>query len=126
MAEVTPIFTSGASPFTMQASAAVTGGRLVENTGGTANGQVGPAGAASVKVVGYAANDQATVGAKVPVWPLPGLVFEILCTGTVAAGDNLAAGVNGTVVPIAAGTFGQLVGVALTGATDLPIRFIGR
>jgi hypothetical protein len=126
MAETTPVFAGGFAPFTMQASAAVTGGRLVENTGGTANGQVGPAGAASVKVVGYAANDQATVGGKVPVWPLPGLVFEILCTGTVAAGDNLAAAVNGTVAPIAAGTFGQLVGVALTGATDATIRFIGR
>lgn len=125
MAENTPIFVPG-SPMTMQASAAVTGSRLVENTGGTANGQVGPAGAASVKVVGYAAFDQATVGGKVDVWPLPGNVFEILCTGTVAAGDNLAAAVNGTVAPIAAGTFGQLVGVALTGGTDVNIRFLGR
>jgi hypothetical protein len=116
MAETTPVFAGGFAPFTMQASAAVTGARLVENTGGTANGTVGPAGAASVKVVGYAGNDQATIGGKVPVWPLSGLVFEILCTGTVAAGDNLAA----------AGTFGQLVGVALTGATDATIRFLGR
>jgi hypothetical protein len=126
MAETTPVFAGGFAPFPMQTSAAVTGGRLVENTGGTANGQVGPAGAASVKVVGYAGNDQATVGGKVPVWPLSGLIFEILCTGTVAAGDNLAAAVNGTVAPIAAGTFGQLVGVAHTGATDATIRFIGR
>lgn len=126
MAEVTPIFANGTAPFTMQASAAVTGGRLVENTAGTANGTVGPAGAASVKVVGYAANDQATVGGKVPVWPLPGLVFEILCTGTVAAGDNLAAAVSGTVAPIAAGTFGQLVGLAITGGTDVNIRVMGR
>lgn len=125
MAENTPIFTSGGAPMTMQASATVTGSRLVENTGGTANGTVGPAGAASVKVVGYAAFDAAS-GAKVDVWPLAGNVFEILCTGTVAAGDNLAAAVNGTVAPIAAGTFGQLVGVALTGATDANIRFLGR
>lgn len=125
MADNTPIYSTGA-PIPMQASAAVTGGRLVENTGGTANGQVGPAGAASVKVVGYAAFDQATVGQKVAVWPLPGNVFEILATGTVAAGDNLAAAVNGTVAPIAAGTFGQLVGVALTGGTDVVIRFMGR
>lgn len=126
MAEVTPIYASGSAPITMQASAAVTGGRLVENTSATANGTVGPAGAASVKVVGYAGNDQATVGGKVPVWPLAGLVFEILCTGAVSAGDNLAAAVNGTVAPIAAGTFGQLVGVALTGGTDVAIRVLGR
>lgn len=124
MAEATPVFSNGA-PITMQASATVTGGRLVENTGGTANGTVGPAGAASTKVVGYAAYDAASA-AKVDVWPLAGNVFEILCTGTVAAGDNLAAAVNGTVAPIAAGTFGQLVGVALTGATDATIRFMGR
>lgn len=126
MAETTPKFSGGTAPVTMQASAAVTGGRLVENTGGTAGGQCGPAGAASTKVVGYAAHDQATVGGKVAVWPLPGLVFEILCTGTVNAGDNVAAGAAGVVAAIGAGTFGQLVGVALTGGTDTTIRVLGR
>lgn len=126
MAEVTPVFSPCEAPITMQASAAVTGGRLVENTAGTANGTVGPAAAASLKVVGWAGNDQASVGGKVPVWPLAGLVFEILCTGAVAAGDNVAAAVNGTVAPIGAGTFGQLVGVALTGGTDVTIRVLGR
>lgn len=126
MAEVTPVYDGGCAPVTMQASAAVTGGTLVENTGGTANGQVGPAGAASVKVVGFAGNDQATVGGKVPVWPLPGLIFEITCSGTVAAGDNLAAAAGGLVAAIGANTFGTLVGVALTGATGATIRVLGR
>lgn len=126
MAEVTPIFAPCEAPITFQASAAVTGGRLVENTGATANGTVGPAGAASVKVVGFAGNDQATVGGKVPVWPLAGLLFEILCTGTVNAGDNVAAGAAGVVAAIGAGTFGQLVGVAITGGTDVAIRVLGR
>lgn len=126
MAEVTPEFANNTAPFTMQVSAAVTGGRLVENTGGTANGTVGPAGAASTKVVGWAGNDQATVGGKVPVWPLPGLIFKVLCTGTVNAGDNVAAGAAGVVAAIGAGTFGQLVGVAITGATDNTILVLGR
>lgn len=122
MAEVTPIFDNGA-PVSMEVSAAVTGGRLVENTG---DSTIGPAGAASVKVVGWAGNDQATVGGLAPVWTLPGLVFEILCSGTVNAGDNLAAAAAGAVAAIGAGTFGELVGVALTGATDDVIQVIGR
>jgi hypothetical protein len=126
MAETTPKFSGGTAPITMQASAAVTGGRLVENTGATAGGQVGPAGAASTKVVGYAGHDQATVGGKVAVWPLAGLVFEILCTGTVNAGDNVNAGAAGVVAAIGAGTFPTLVGVALTGGTDTTIRVLGR
>jgi hypothetical protein len=123
MAEYTPVFANGTAPWTLQASAAVVGGRLVEVTG---NGTVGPAGAASVKVAGVAAFDAAT-GAKVDVWPLAGLTHRITGAGAVAAGDNLAAGAAGVVAAIGAGTFGQLIGVADRAAADGAIvRFVGR
>lgn len=123
MAEYTPVMSNGTAPWTLQASATVTGGRLVEVTG---NGTVGPAGAASVKVLGVAATDAAT-GAKVQVWPLAGVTHRVLGTGAIAAGDNLAAGAAGVVAVIGAGTFGQLVGVADRAAGDATIvRFVGR
>lgn len=123
MADYTPVFTNGTAPWTLQASASVTGGRLVEVTG---TGTVAHAGAASVKVVGVAAFDAAS-GAKVDVWPLAGLTHRVLGTGAIAAGDNLAAGAAGVVAVIGAGTFGQLVGVAdRAGADATIIRFVGR
>jgi hypothetical protein len=122
MAEATPVFTTDA-PVTQQASATVTGGRLVENTGA---GTVGPAGAASTKVVGWASNDAAS-GAKVQVFPLAGNVFECTAAGAISAGDGLAAGAAGTVSAIAAGTFQQLIGVAMAAAADTATcRFMGR
>lgn len=123
MAEYTPIHTSGTIPWTLQASGTVTGGRLVEVTG---TGTVANAAAASVKVAGVAATD-AISGGKVQVWPLAGVTHKITASGAIAAGDNLAAGANGTVAAIAAGTFGQLVGVADRAAADTAIcRFVGR
>jgi hypothetical protein len=123
MAEYTPRHPGTTAPITKQASATVTGGRLVEVTG---TDTVGPAGAASVKVFGVAAHDAAT-GAKVVVWPLPGIAHRVTGAGAIAAGDNLAAGAAGVVAPIAAGTFGQLVGVATAAAADgATVHFIGR
>jgi hypothetical protein len=123
VAEYTPVFATGGAPITLQASATVTGGRLVESTG---NGTVGPAGAASTKVIGMAAYDAAT-GIKVDVWPLPGVVHECTAAGAVSAGDGLAAGAAGTVSTIGAGTFQQLVGVALAAAADTATcRYLGR
>lgn len=123
MAEYTVVFPTGAAPITLQASATITGGRLVEVTG---NLTVGPAGAASTKVVGVAAFDAAS-GAKVDVWPLAGVVHETTASGAINAGDNLAAGAAGVVSAIAAGTFQQLVGVALAAAADTATcRYIGR
>ncbi len=123
MAEYSPVFATGGAPITLQASVTVTGGRVVESTG---NGTVGPAGAASTKVLGIAAFD-AAAGAKVDVWPLPGVVHECTASGAIAAGDGLAAGAAGVVSTIGAGTFQQLVGVALAAAADTATcRFIGR
>jgi hypothetical protein len=126
VAEYTPVMTNGTAPWTLQASATIIGGRLVEVTG---NGTVGPAGAASVKVLGVAANDAAS-GAKVGVWPLAGLTHKVLGTGAINAGDNLAAGAAGVVAALtfsAAGDAPKLVGVADRAAADATIvRFVGR
>jgi hypothetical protein len=123
MAEYTPVFAGGTAPITLQASATITGGRLVEVTG---NGTVGPAGAASTKAVGVAATD-AVSGTKVQVWPLPGVVHETTASGAIAAGDGLIAGAAGVVSTIGAGTFQQLLGVALAAAADTATcRYIGR
>jgi hypothetical protein len=110
MAEYTPVFANGTAPFTLQASAAITGGRLVASSGA---GTVALAGAAS--------------GAKVQVWPLAGLTHKVLGSGAIAAGDGLAAGANGVVVTIAAGLFQTYVGVADRAAGDATlVRFVGR
>jgi hypothetical protein len=110
MAEYVPLFQPGQS-FTLQASAAITGGQLLEVTG---SGTVGPAGAASTKTCGVAAFDAAN-GAKVTVYA--GGVQKIeAAAGGVTAGDLLAAGAAGTVAPIAANAFGTLVGLALNTA----------
>lgn len=123
MAEYTAVFAGNMAPITLAASATVTGGRLVEVTG---NGTVGPAGAASTKAIGVAATDAAS-GAKVQVWPLPGIVHEVTASGAIAAGDGLIAGAAGVVSTIGAGTFQQLIGVALAAAADTATcRFIGR
>jgi hypothetical protein len=123
MAEYSPVFSNITAPITLQASANVTGGRCVEVTG---NGTVGPAAAASVKAIGVAATDVLS-GQKIQVWPFAGVVHEVTGAGAIAAGDNLASGAAGVVAPIAAGTFGQLVGVALAAAADgATVRFIGR
>lgn len=124
MADYTPPFPNGTAPVTLKTSAAVVGGRLVEVT---TNLAVGPAGAASTKVVGVAAYDQAVVGGNVDVWFLPGIVHEVTASGAIAAGDGIVAGAAGVVSTIGAGTFQQLTGVALAAAADTAIcRFVGR
>lgn len=92
------------------ATTAVIGGRLVEVNG---VGTVGPAGAASVKFVGVAAWD-AAVGDKVTIFL--GGIQRLTASTAITAGDNLACTATGKVAAIGAGTFGQLVGVALTSA----------
>jgi hypothetical protein len=124
MADYTPVFTGGKVPFTSQTSAAVTGGQLVIPTG---NSTCGPAGAAAVNVLGVAAHD-AALGAKVTVWPLPGVTHEIVSTGTIAAGDRLVSGAAG-VAAAGGATPAQdsVVGTAEVAATGgALVRFIGR
>lgn len=110
MPNYVPLYKPGSSlPYT--ASAAITGGQLLEVTG---SGTVGPAVAASVKVVGVAAFDAAS-GARVTIHT-GGVQRVAAAAGGVTAGDIIAAGAAGTVAPIGAGVFGTKLGIALTTA----------
>lgn len=126
MADYTPVFTGGKIPKTMQAGGAIVGGTFVSSSGA---GAVTTSGAASATVIGVAAHDAAS-GAKVTVWPLPGVTHEMASTGTIAAGDGIAsgaAGVAATVVVATGAAAGTLLGIAETPATGGGlVRFIGR
>ena len=114
MAEYLPVYKPGQA-ITLKASAAVTGGQLVEITG---NGTVGPAGAASTKVVGVAAFD-AAVNALVTVYS--GGVQGPVASGAVTAGDVVQAAAAGL---IATGTTAPL-GIALsTAASGAVVRVL--
>lgn len=110
MADYIPLFKPGQAYTSTVATTAVVGGRLVEVNG---VGTVGPAGAASVKFCGVAATD-AAVGDKVTLHT--GGIQRLTASAAITAGDNLACAAAGKVAAIGAGTFGQLVGVALTSA----------
>lgn len=117
MSDYNPVYTGGAQPFTMTASAAITGGQVLANSG---VGTVAPAGATSGGFVGVAAQDAAS-GARVTVWPLSGVVHETTASGAITAGNALATGASGTVAAGTLGTLaaaGQLLGTALTTAAD--------
>lgn len=126
MADYTPVYVAGQLPSTLTASATIAGGQIVENTGAST---VGPAGAASAKVVGVAAHDAAS-GVRVTVWPLTGITHEVTSTGTIAAGDGIAAGAAGVAATAVVGTAaaaGTLLGIATTAATGgAKVRFVGR
>lgn len=110
MSDYVPLFKPG-STIPSTASAAITGGQLLEVTGSST---VGPAAAASTKCVGVAAFDVAS-GGRVTIH-CGGVQRIVAATGGVTAGDIVAAGAAGTVAPIGAGTFGAKIGIALTTA----------
>ena len=117
-------FTPGAN-ITCTAEAAVTGGRLVIITG---NREVSPATAKSPAWLGSAAYD-AAIGEQVAV--LRGGVQTILGSGAIVAGGLVVAAADGKVIALAAVTTPTaadvtdtraIVGVALTGGTDIPVQ----
>lgn len=110
--EHVPHIGDGGPRATYTASAAITAGQLVEITG---NMTVGPAGAASTKVVGVAARDTAS-GAQVMVYGDD--VHDLLAAGAIAAGAQVIAGAAGTVATVGAGTAFQVIGVALEAIAD--------
>lgn len=109
MAEYLPLFTPGQA-VTFTASAAVTGGQLVEVTGDRA---VAPAAADSPSVVGVAGYDAA---AGDPVTVFAGGVQQLVASGAIAAGDRVAAAADGAVATLGVAT--NPVGTALTAAAD--------
>jgi len=110
MAEYLPLYKPGKA-LTLKASAAVTGGQLVEVTG---NGTVGPAGANSTKVVGVAGFDAAI---NDPVVIYTGGVQQVTSSGAIAAGDLIAAAAAGQVATNAAPAAGVQIGIALSTTT---------
>jgi hypothetical protein len=113
MPDYTPIFTPGIA-ITLQASAAVEAGDLVEVTG---NGTVGPAAGASPAYVGVAGM-AATPGLLVTVFAGK-IVHAGLADGAITAGDVVeASGVAGRQVAAAAAGSAGVIGLALTSAVD--------
>lgn len=124
MAEYTPRFKPGQS-ITTQASAAITGGRLVVVSG---SGTVATAAADAANVVGAAAFDVAASGDKVTVYPLRGGgVHKLVASGAITAGAGVVSDTGGkvktaTTSTAAAAAAGTLLGIALnTVTTDLDI-----
>lgn len=126
MADYMPVYQSVKPQSGVTASAAVAGGQIIESTGVKT---VGPAGAASVKVIGVSASDYA-IGADVTYHPITGNVHETVSTAGSAAGDRLQAAAAGAVATGAAATLaaaGTDLGVALNTATaGNKVRWMGR
>ena len=99
MPDFTPRFKPGHA-VTFTASAAVTGGQLVEVTG---NMTVGPAAPGSQKLVGQPGHD-APAGEPVTVH-IPGkTITTAIASAAIAAGDPVKAAANGQVAKFDAGT----------------------
>jgi hypothetical protein len=111
-----PVYKPG-SIISLAVSAAVTERQLVEVTG---NMTVGPAAAASRKVVGVALQSGSVAGDVIAI-QIFGYVMRLVNTGGVTAGDEVGAAAAGQVVTVAAGTSTDiarsLIGLALEGAT---------
>lgn len=110
MPDYLPRFAPGESPVYV-ASATIVGGQLLEITGDKA---VGPAGAASLKVVGVAATDYA-IGDRVTI-RAGGVQRIVAAAAGVTAGDTAAAGAAGTVQAVGGATFGARIGLVLSTA----------
>lgn len=108
MAEYVPLRNPGKA-ITAQASAPVTAGQLVEITG---DNTVGPAAADTAKWRGVAAFD-AAAGDLVTV--VSGGDQELIASGTIAAGAEVAAAADGAVAT--AGADSNVVGVAFRAAS---------
>lgn len=126
MADYLPVFPNGMEPFTMTASATITGGQVVFASGVNT---VAPTAGANGAAIGVAAGDAAN-GARVAIWPLSGVVHETTTPAGVTAGaavtSSTAGGVDsGTLGTVAAA--GTHLGTALTtAAAAAKVRWIGR
>lgn len=126
MGDYSPVYAAGCLPFTLTASATITGGQVLFASGVST---VAPTAGANGAVVGVAGNDAAS-GAKVTVWPLDNLIHESVTPAGVTAGNSLtsstAGGIDtGVLATVAAN--GTLLGTAVTTATaGLKARWIAR
>jgi hypothetical protein len=128
VADYAPVYAAGVLPWTSTTSAAVTGGTLAAVSGAST---VATAGAASLVVCGVFAHDAAS-GAKVTIWPLEGVVHEIVTANNITAGGGIQAAASGLADPVGTGiaagsAAGTLIGTATTTATaPAKVRFQGR
>jgi hypothetical protein len=128
MADYTPVWSAGTLPWSSTTSGAVVGGTLAAVSGA---GTVATAGAASTIVCGVFAHDAAS-GTRVTIWPLEGVIHEIVTANNVTQGGGVQAAASGQIDPvatsIAAGSAaGTLIGTATTTATaPAKVRFQGR
>jgi hypothetical protein len=98
---------------TYTASAAVIGGQLLVFTGDNA---VAPSAAGGLKAAGVAAHDAAS-GQRLTVYDLDALHETTVDTlGTMAAGDPVAAGANGTIAKDGAVAILHTIGICVVGA----------
>jgi hypothetical protein len=119
MGDYLPVYSGSCGKQARTATAAIRGGQLVEMDGANA---VRPASAGSTRVLGVAsidvsAEDAASGGVRVTVFT-GGTQRLKAGAGGVVAGDVIAAGADGTVVAIGAGTFSTQLGIALTSAAE--------
>lgn len=122
MADYQPIYANGAEPFSATVSAAVIGGRVLAISG---VGTVAHAAADDATTVGVAAFDQATVGGRVTVWPLDGVIHELEASGAIAADAGVVTDANGqvkTATIATAAAAGTLIGTAGTTAAGSPLK----
>lgn len=113
MGDYTP---PGVSPdtWTQTASAVITGGQLLIQTG---DNTVGPATAGSLKVVGVAAHD-APSGGRVTVYGLDSIHETVVdAAGDVLASNPVMAGAAGKIAKDAAPAVLKTIGVCIVGAT---------
>jgi len=117
MADYLPRYTPG-DAITQTASAAITGGRLVEVS---ATGTVATAAADSAKVVGVAAADVAASGDRLLCFPVRGGgVHKLVASGAITAGEGVVSDTGGKVksaTTATAAAAGTLLGIALTTTT---------
>lgn len=130
MADYTPVYSANQTPFTATTSAAVVGGTLAAVSG---SNTVATAGALSAVVCGVFAHDAAS-GARVSIWPIDGLIHEVVAASNITQGNGIQSAASGQVDPATTSlatqaAAGTLIGTALqtvTAGSSAKVRFQGR
>jgi hypothetical protein len=121
VADYTPINASGIAPFSATTAGAVVGGNVLI---WSASGVVTVSGADSTAVCGVAAQDAAS-GARVTVWPIDGVVHELVASGAITALAGVVSDASGqvkTATIATAAAAATLIGVAATTAAGSPLK----
>jgi predicted transcriptional regulator len=120
VADYSPFYSGGAVPFTATTAGAVTGGNVLI---WSAANVVTVSGADSTAVCGVAAHDAAS-GAKVTVWPIDGVIHNLVASGAITALAGVVSDTAGqvkTATIATAAAAATLIGVAVTTAAGSPL-----